>query len=730
MDKLRMESPDLTAQNIDRIAALFPNCITEMLDEEHSTPEKKVYKRAVNFELLKQMLSPDVVDGDERYEFTWVGKKAAIVEANKPIRKTLRPCVAESKDWDTTENLYIEGDNLEVLKLLQESYLGKVKMIYIDPPYNTGRNYIYRNDFSLDKEEYDEQAGLIDEEGARLAANPVGSARFHSAWLSMMYERLLVARNLLTADGVLVCAIDENELFSIGALLKEVFGEGSYDHVCVTVVHNPRGQQGKNFSYTNEYAIFVFPKALKVIADRRIADENVDWSPLRNWGSESERTDAKNCFYPVIVKDNKIIGFGDVSPDDYHPAQTVEANGVYYVYPIDRQGVERKWRYARQTVESIWGMLRPKKIAGGYDIELGKTFGVQKSVWDDKKYDANEYGTKLVSDLVPGGGFSFPKSLYTVLDSVYAGTANDKSAIVMDFFSGSGTTAHAVMKLNAEDGGHRKFIMIQLPENLNEAASRPGLDARLKANILTTMKYLEEHGYEPTICSIAEERIRRAGEKIKSEIDVVHKDDYAALVQSQQSNDQKVMTGFDSLKSSGVLTEKGYTYKDKDTKDISCITYSAENPNDFYRFHPNALDVGFRVLKLDDTNMKDVYYAPDDYDQGMLAGLESNIKDDRTDLDLLFGCLIDWGLPLSLPYKSEQIDGCTVHTYNDGDLIACFDANIPESVVKEIAKRKPLRAVFRDSGFASSPEKINVFEIFKLYMPEDANDITKRVRVI
>lgn len=669
-----MESPDMVAQNIDRIAALFPNCITEMLDDEHSTPEKKVYKRAVNFELLKQMLSPDVVDGDEAYEFTWVGKKAAIVEANKPIRKTLRPCVAESKDWDTTENLYIEGDNLEVLKLLQESYLGKVKMIYIDPPYNTGRNYIYRNDFSLDKEEYDEQAGLIDEEGARLAANPVGSARFHSAWLSMMYERLLVARNLLTADGVLVCAIDENELFSIGALLKEVFGEGSYDHVCVTVVHNPRGQQGKNFSYTNEYAIFVFPKALKVIADRRIADKNVDWSPLRNWGSESERTDAKNCFYPVIVKDNKIIGFGDVSPDDYHPAQTVEANGVYYVYPIDRQGVERKWRYARQTVESIWGMLRPKKIAGGYDIELGKTFGVQKSVWDDKKYDANEYGTKLVSDLVPGGGFSFPKSLYTVLDSVYAGTANDKSAIVMDFFSGSGTTAHAVMKLNAEDGGHRKFIMIQLPENLNEAASRPGLDARLKANILTTMKYLEEHGYEPTICSIAEERIRRAGEKILKE---------------QLANNNSTLN----------------------------------SPN-------SKLDIGFRVLKLDSTNMKDVYYAPDDYDQRMLAGLESNIKDDRTDLDLLFGCLIDWGLPLSLPYKSEQIDGCTVHTYNDGDLIACFDANVPESVVKEIAKRKPLRAVFRDSGFESSPEKINMFEIFKLYMPEDAGDITKCVRVI
>ena len=263
MDKLRMESPDMTAQNIDRIAALFPNCVTEASDGHGGI------KRAINFELLKQMLSPDVVDGDECYEFTWVGKKAAIVEANKPIRKTLRPCVEESKDWDTTENLYIEGDNLEVLKLLQESYLGKVKMIYIDPPYNTGRNYIYRNDFSLDKEEYDEQAGLIDDEGAKLASNPVGSARFHSAWISMMYSRLLVARNLLTADGILVCAIDENELFSIGALLKEVFGEGTYDHICVTVVHKPRGQQGKNFSYTNEYAIFVFPKALKVIADRK-----------------------------------------------------------------------------------------------------------------------------------------------------------------------------------------------------------------------------------------------------------------------------------------------------------------------------------------------------------------------------------------------------------------------------------------------------------------------------
>lgn len=256
MDKMRMESEDIQQDNVAKIAALFPNCVTEARDEDG------YLKKAINFELLKQMLSDSVIDGDEAYEFTWVGKKAAIVEANRPIRKTLRPCKEESVNWDTTENLYIEGDNLEVLKLLQESYLGKVKMIYIDPPYNTGRNYIYRNDFSIGKDEYDEQAGFIDEDGARLVSNPVGAARFHSVWLSMMYQRLLLTRNLLTDDGILVCAIDENELFSLGLILKEVFGEGRYDHVCVSVVHNPRGQQGKNFSYTNEYAIFVFPGEL------------------------------------------------------------------------------------------------------------------------------------------------------------------------------------------------------------------------------------------------------------------------------------------------------------------------------------------------------------------------------------------------------------------------------------------------------------------------------------
>ena len=667
MEHMKFESPDLTSGNIEKIAALFPNCVTEALDEEHSTPEKKVYKRVINFEMLQQMLSPEIVGGgSERYEFTWVGKKAAIVEANKPIRKTLRPCVDESKNWDTTENLYIEGDNLEVLKLLQESYLGKVKMIYIDPPYNTGKNYIYRNDFSVDADEYDGEAGLVNDEGARLVANPVGAARFHSAWMSMIYQRLLIARNMLSADGIMVVAIDENEFASLATMIKEIFGESGYAHSYVSIVHNPRGQQGVNFSYVNEYLIFVYPdNGKKYLAD--FPKDEVDSRTLRDSGTESDRTDARMCFYPFYVKNSKIIRIGDVPDNSFHPkaANVIMDDGSIEVWPMTDDGDEKKWRYARQSVETIFSKLEPKMGRKSIQIIFNKDEGTMRSVWANARYDSSEYGTKLLDKLFGGAPFTFPKSLYAVLDCIKAATKEDKSAVIMNFFSGSATTAHAVMQMNADDGGRRKYIMVQLPEDLDEAIKRAS-DAKTKDSIKKAIKFLDSIGKAHTICEIGKERIRRAGEKIKSESPMTTSD----------------------------------------------------------------LDVGFRVLKLDDTNMKDVYYAPDDYSQNLLTRLESNVKEDRTDLDLLFGCLIDWGLPLSLPYKSEQIDGCTVHTYNDGDLIACFDANVPESVVKEIAKRRPLRAVFRDSGFASSPEKINVFEIFKLYMPEDANDISKRVRVI
>lgn len=633
MDKMKLESPDLTAQNIDRIAALFPNCVTEMLDEERSTKEKKVYKRAINFELLKQMLSPDVVDGDEAYEFTWVGKKAAIVEANKSIRKTLRPCIEESKNWDSTENLYIEGDNLEVLKLLQESYLGKVKMIYIDPPYNTGNDFIYADDFMRSQEEENEQMGMFDEDENRLFKNTDTNGRFHSDWCSMIYSRLMLARNLLTEDGIIFISIDDNEQDNLKKICDEVFGASNF-MACVSWHRNyASANDSKTFSNVIDY-ILIYSKT-----------PNYRRNLL-------PRTEKQNSLYKYDSDDGK----GRWRSDNL----SVRTYSASYDYPITNPNTGetfnppagRCW-ITNSTTMHNWitegrvffgqsGKGAPQLKRYLSEVQSGV---VPTTYWSYDDCGHNDEARKEVKSLFEKPPFDSPKPTRLIQQAIRIGA--DSDSIILDFFSGSATTAHAVMQLNAEDGGHRKFIMVQLPEKCDE----------------TSEAY--KAGYK-NICEIGKERIRRAGEKIKAESPMTTQD----------------------------------------------------------------LDIGFRVLKLDDTNMKDVYYAADDYSQDMIAGLESNIKDDRTDLDLLFGCLIDWGLPLSLPYRSEQMDGCTVHTYNGGDLIACFDANIPESVVKTIAKRKPLRAVFRDSGFASSPEKINVFEIFKLYMPEDAGDITKRVRVI
>lgn len=651
MRKPKFETPDLTSENIEKIAALFPNCITEMPDEERSTPEKKVYKRAVNFELLKQMLSPDVVDGDEAYEFTWVGKKAAIVEANKPIRKTLRPCVAESKDWDTTENLYIEGDNLEVLKLLQESYLGKVKMIYIDPPYNTGNDFIYADDFKMESEEWKVESGEWSEEGDRLFKNTDTNGRFHSDWCSMIYSRLLLARNLLKDDGVIFISIDDNEQENLKKICDEVFGAMNF-LTCVTrATGTPTGGGFDGLVNEVDYMLIYSKNIQQTLInglpmseeDTKIYDRVDDRGrylirPLRRTGGEDRKEDRPTMFFSLTAPDGT------------------------EVYPIGPTGYDSRWICSPETAKKLAadGMLEWKQTQrqGKTVWQVYQKFYLENrtkapgNLWND--IEGNKKATRDVRGIFDSQKvFDFPKPIGFIKKILRIGS--DKDSIVLDFFSGSATTAHAVMQLNAEDGGHRKFIMVQLPEKCDEASEA------YKA------------GYK-NICEIGKERIRRAGEKILKE---------------QLANNNSTLN----------------------------------SPN-------SKLDIGFRVLKLDSTNMKDVYYAPDDYDQRMLAGLESNIKDDRTDLDLLFGCLIEWGLPLSLPYKSEQIDGCTVHTYNDGDLIACFDANVPESVVKEIAQRKPLRAVFRDSGFASSPEKINMFEIFKLYMPEDAGDISKRVRVI
>ena len=656
MDKLRMESPDMTAQNIDRIAALFPNCVTEASDGHGGI------KRAINFELLKQMLSPDVVDGDERYEFTWVGKKAAIVEANKPIRKTLRPCMEESKNWDTTENLYIEGDNLEVLKLLQESYLGKVKMIYIDPPYNTGNDFIYADDFMRSQEEENEQMGMYDEDENRLFKNTDTNGRFHSDWCSMIYSRLMLARNLLTDDGVIFISIDDNEVDDLMKIANDVFGKDNF-LACFPRVTKKAGKTTDAIAKNHDYILAYSKSASPTLFLPSHTDEGFrfsdEYEAQRGKYKLNQTLDYDSLQYSASL-DYPIT----VEGETFYPGQSYEKY-------LDRKNgkharADWAWRWSKELFDfgyengfivikkydgysriytKTYQNCKIAKAASGFTIEyIQRTKAISTLEFVENEY-SNDNSKKNLTSLFESSVFDYSKPTALLKTLVqYSSTADD---IVMDFFSGSATTAHAVMQLNAEDGGHRKFIMVQLPEKCDE----------------TSEAY--KAGYK-NICEIGKERIRRAGDKIKSESPMTTQD----------------------------------------------------------------LDIGFRVLKLDDTNMKDVYYAPDDYDQGMLAGLESNIKDDRTDLDLLFGCLIDWGLPLSLPYKSEKIDGCTVHTYNDGDLIACFDANIPESVVKEIAQRKPLRAVFRDSGFASSPEKINVFEIFKLYMPEDAGDITKRVKVI
>ena len=606
------------------------------------------------------------------------------MEANKPIRKTLRPvlkdetiptgadsegkpyCSSGSKDWDTTENLYIEGDNLEVLKLLQESYLGKVKMIYIDPPYNTGNDFIYADDFMRSQEEENEQMGMYDEDENRLFKNTDTNGRFHSDWCSMIYSRLMLARNLLADDGVVFISIDDNEQENLKKCCDEVFGESNFVGK-IAVVNNLKGRNDrKDIATCHEY-ILIYGKSefaangMPLTDEQKAQFDKVDENgsayqlrDLRKRGRPDRREDRPNMYFPIYYN------------LETKKCSLVEEPNAVAIYPIRGDGSDGRWRWGKERVAANLAILEPRysSIAKRWgiehrvylnpslnpvnldeeDTEDTERSSKSKSFWIGGEL-SNDVGRRQLKTIFGAAYFDYPKSIDYILNTIYMGS--DSDSIILDFFSGSATTAHAVMQLNAEDGGHRKFIMVQLPEKCDEASEA------YKA------------GYK-NICEIGKERIRRAGDKIKSESPTTTQD----------------------------------------------------------------LDIGFRVLKLDDTNMKDVYYAPDDYDQGMLAALESNIKDDRTDLDLLFGCLIDWGLPLSLPYKSEQIDGCTVHTYNDGDLIACFDANIPESVVKEIAQRKPLRAVFRDSGFASSPEKINVFEIFKLYMPEDAGDISKRVRVI
>lgn len=636
MDKLKFETPDMVTENIDKIAALFPSAITEMRGEDGEI------KRGVNFEVLKQLLSRDVVDGDECYEFTWVGKKAAMAEAARPITKTLRPVKADSREWDTTENLYIEGDNLEVLKILQESYLGKVKMIYIDPPYNTGNDFIYADDFMRTQEEENEQMGMYDEDENRLFKNADTRGRFHSDWCSMIYSRLMLARNLLTEDGVVFISIDDNEGFNLKEICDEVFGGGNFV-AQLAVQLNPRGRNLDRYiakthesvlvyvsDYLNTASILGIEKEGKMVDEYNKSDVRGAYRliGLRNRNQAFNPITRPNLYYPLYVDPNtKMVS--TVKTDTF----TDE------VFPDTPDGIKTCWTWMKKKVDSENHLITAERTGNEWRIfrkdylvaEDGSTATtLVKSLWTENTIN-NDYGKKAIKELFGSNVMSFPKPPELIKRMAAIGSGQD--SIILDFFSGSATTAHAVMQLNAEDDGRRKFIMVQLPEKCDEASEA------YKA------------GYK-NICEIGKERIRRAGDKIQSE-------------------------------------------------------------------HPDAkLDTGFRVFRVDESNMEDIYYHPEEMTQTMLGGMVSNIKPDRTDLDLLYACLLDWGVEISLSHTQVVIDGCTVHNVDNGALCACFDERVPLSVIDYMAKQQPLRAVFRDSSFAADDSKINVTEIFKNLSPD------------
>ena len=655
-NKMRFETPNLTAENVAKIAELFPGVVTE---------------GKVNLDLLRSMLGEDVF-GDEAYEFTWVGKRAAIAEAGRPIRKTLRPCPEESRDWDTTENLYIEGDNLDVLKLLQESYLGKVKMVYIDPPYNTGSDkFVYRDKFEISDDEYDEEAEVYDEDGNKLyKMNKAANPRFHSRWCSEMITSLLLARNLLAKDGVLLISIDDREVHNMRKICDEVFGAKAFVAQLVWEKKKKGSFLSNQITNIKEYVLVYCKEPSDFIGLIGEVNSSTETYPCINASNKREIRTVPAGIESKYREKSYLLPAGSEISDTtmsivLHSDLVIE-NGVLAKELV----LEGNWRYSQDSMteyalkkelyvtrdlylrrivsdarEKTLKDLLPRvgdNVNGQYNdpINIANLF---ESGWGSNE-DADEelrllFGVQKLLD--------YPKPMKLLYKLIASYRKDD--FIVLDFFSGSATTAHAVMKLNSDDNGSRQFIMVQLQEEVTEENSKAAFD------------FLESQGKSKTICEIGKERIRLAGDKIKAEI------------------------------------ESAQPLIGEEAKQVP--------------------DIGFRVLKLAETNMNEVYYAAGDYTQDMLLMMQSNIKEGRTDMDLLFGCLLDWGLPLSMPHTHEKIDGFTVHTYNDGDLIACFEERISEKAVREIASRKPLRAVFRDSGFASSPEKINVFEIFKLLAP-------------
>ena len=612
MDRLEMQSKNLVDENINKIAQLFPNCITEGKDENGKLT------RLVDFDLLKQELSKDIVEGtDERYTLNWAGKKQAILTANSPINATLRPCREESVDFDNTKNLYIEGDNLDVLKLLRETYLGKVKMIYIDPPYNTGNDFVYEDDFATSAEDYLQASKSYDEQGNRMFQNNDSNGRFHSDWLSMMYSRLKLAKDLLTDDGAIFISIDDCEFKNLLNVCNEIFGEKNFIANLIWKSKSGGANDSRFFAVDHEYVVVYAKNAdsLTILQDKEATvttsynrkDENGEYA--------LDRLDKQSIRY------SKALDYEIVGPDGQ----------IYTPKHKDPNNPNATWRWSKDNVEKNKHLL---VFENGcvYTKNYKKEGAIARSLLLEDRFGRTRTGKTDVFSLFNINLFSSPKpyKLIRFLEMIVA----DKDSIVMDFFSGSATTAHSTMQLNAEDLGKRRFILVQLPENCNEDSEE------YKA------------GYK-NICEIGKERIRRAGKKIKEE---------------------NQMTA-------------------------------------------PSLDIGFRVLKLDSSNMKDIYYRPAELNQASLLDYVSNIKEDRTPEDLLFQVMLDMGVMLSSDIKTMDIKGKKVFNVNDGNLVCCFDENLTDEVVTEIAKLQPLYAVFRDSSMKTDSVAVNFDQIFETYSP-------------
>ena len=646
---LDKQTTDGAEMNLEALYQLFPSCFTEA----KNTVTGEI-RRVVDWSKLRSLLGDYVEDGEpERYDFTWVGKRAAQREAATPCRKTLRPCKEESVAWDSTQNLYIEGDNLEVLKLLQNSYMGKVKMIYIDPPYNTGNDFVYHDDFHRTQKEEDEAAGVINEEGQRMVKNTESNGKFHSDWCSMIYSRLMVARSLLADDGVIFISIDDNEERNLRNISDEIFGESNY------IATFPRlttksGKTPLTYMISHDYILCYVKNVKDIFTGKTYEDDSYKYED--EYVAERGKYNLKQPLDCNSISYSKSLDY----PIE-HEGVTYYPGGDYQKY-LERKGgnflkKDYAWRWSRELFDfglsNGWIVFQNGRIYtkgylnasieknpdGTYSITQREKIRKLSTIDFIKNEYSNDIAKKQVASYKIDAKFDYPKPynlIYDLMESYI-----DKNSIVLDFFSGSSSTADAVMRLNNSDKGTRRFIMVQLQEEV------------------------EGNEEYKTICEIAKERIRRAGKKIKEE-------------------------------------------------------------------HPEAkdLDIGFRVFKCDESNYKNVAFAPKDYKQEELDMLLDNIKEERTGLDLLFDCMLRWGLELSLPYTEQKVDKCTIYDVDEGNLVACFDGEVTEAVIDAIAQANPVRVVFRDSSFTEAAQKMNLFELFKQKCNWTDQEVKNNVRVI